>query len=108
MSKVTKLKQKQLRTTRNTSRIHGTSERPRLSITISNKNMHAQVINDDDSKTIYGATFKKTESAKVISEVVKAAKAAKVKKLVLDRRDRRYHGKLAEIADGIRKEGMEL
>ena len=95
----------------------GTTERPRLCVRISNTNISAQLIDDSTHKTLVSATTvgdKKitgtmTEKAALIgADIAKKAKAAKVKKVVLDRGSRLYHGRVQAFADAARKEGLEF
>lgn len=106
----------EFRANRTRAKIHGTAERPRLSVNISNKHIIAQIINDDESKTLAYATTvgskdkgTKTElAAKVGSEIAKKAKKAKIEKVVFDRGSRLYAGRLSALADAARKEGLEF
>ncbi len=97
--------------------VSGTTERPRLMVRITNMHVSAQVINDETHKTLAAATTvgsKKltgtmTEKAVTIgTEIAKKAKAAKVKKVVLDRGSRLYHGRVKAFADAARAEGLEF
>ncbi len=51
-----KLLNRSLRKNRVRSRVHGSAERPRLSVTISNTHVSAQLIDDDSSTTLAAAT----------------------------------------------------
>lgn len=105
-----------LRKNRVRSTVSGTSERPRLTVTITNLHISAQIINDETSTTIASATTvgKKstgtmTEKAVLVgAEIAKAAKKAKVSKVVFDRNGRIYHGRVKALADAARKEGLEF
>jgi large subunit ribosomal protein L18 len=96
--------------------VSGTADRPRLSVHISNRHIIAQVINDEAGKTLaYAASSGQkldgtmTERAAAIgNQIAKQAKTAKVKKVVLDRGSKLYHGRVAALADAARKEGLEL
>lgn len=105
-----------LRKQRIRSKVHGTAERPRLSVTITNMHVSAQLINDDTATTIATATTvgKKatgtmTEKAELIGkEIAKSAKKAKVTKVVFDRNGKIYHGRVKALADAARGEGLEF
>ena len=106
----------EFRANRTRAKIHGTAERPRLSVNISNKHIIAQVIDDDKGATLAYATTvgskekgSKTElAAKIGSEIAKKAKKAKIEKVVFDRGSRLYAGRLSALADAARKEGLEF
>lgn len=96
--------------------VSGTSERPRLSVFISNQHVSAQVIDDTKQRTLAYATTvgQKTsgtmsdKAAWVGTEIAKKAKAAKVKQVVFDRGGKLYHGRIAALADAARKAGLEF
>jgi large subunit ribosomal protein L18 len=110
------LNNKQLRKNRVRAKVSGTTERPRLSVTISNMHVSAQIIDDTVGKTLAAAstvgakaTGTVTEkAAKVGADVAKAAKKAKITKVVFDRNGRQYAGRLKALADAARKEGLEF
>jgi large subunit ribosomal protein L18 len=99
------------------ARVNGTTERPRLSIHVSNKHIVAQIIDDVTHKTVaYASTVGSkdakgtmTERATWIGETIaKAAAKAKVTKVVFDRGSKLYHGRVAALADAARKSGLEF
>jgi large subunit ribosomal protein L18 len=104
------------RATRTRATLHGTTERPRLSVHISNKHISAQIINDDDGKTIAAATTvgskhtgTLTEKATVLgAEIAKKAKANKISRVVFDRGSKQYHGRIKAVADAARENGLEF
>ncbi|MEI6237360.1 MAG: 50S ribosomal protein L18 [Candidatus Saccharibacteria bacterium] len=105
-----------LRKNRVRSTIHGTSIRPRLSVSISNLHVSAQIIDDDKCITIASATTvgekvtgTLTEKAVFIgTEIAINAKKAKVHKIVFDRNGRIYHGRVKALADAARAGGLEF
>ncbi len=108
---------KELRRQKRTrSSLHGTAARPRLSVHLSNKNISAQVINDDEGTTIAHATTlgrMEKESTSVRAEwlgteIAKNAKAKKVKSVVFDRGSHKYHGLMIHLAEAARKSGLEF
>ena len=115
MSKALALKKQNLalRKGRVRAKISGTAERPRLTVTISNLHVSAQIIDDIAQKTLVSATTvgskakgTKTELAAKIGEEI--AKKAKINTVVFDRNGRQYAGRLHALADAARKEGLEF
>ena len=104
------------RAKRTRAKIHGTSERPRLTVHFSNVHITAQVIDDDKKVTLAYVTTVGTKAtgtmteraAKVGTEIAKKAKAAKVSKVVFDRGAKLYAGRMSALADAARKEGLEF
>ena len=104
------------RAKRTRARLHGTAQRPRLSVHISNKHITAQIINDDTGKTLAYATTVGTKltgsmsekAAAIGAEIAKLGKKAKVTQVVFDRGSRLYAGRLSALADAARKEGLEF
>lgn len=107
---------KVFRAKRTRAKIHGTAERPRLSVHISNLHITAQIINDDSGKTLAYATTigsklagNKTDKATAIGkEIATKAKKAKIKTVVFDRGAKLYAGRMSALADSARKEGLEF
>ena len=97
--------------------VTGTTERPRLTVFVSNKHISAQLIDDTKHATIAGittvgqkaATGTMTERAEWVgAEIAKKAKAAKIKAVVFDRNGRLYHGRIKALADAARAGGLEF
>ena len=111
-----KILNRSLRAARVRAKISGTAERPRLTVTISNMHVSAQLIDDVKQHTIAAATTvgskhtgTMTEQAAIIgAEIAKKAKKAKITTIVFDRNGRKYAGRLASLADAARKEGLEF
>lgn len=111
-----KLLNKSLRKNRVRSKVTGTAERPRLTVTISNMHVSAQIIDDAKQHTIAAATTVGTKQTGTVTEqaaivgadIAKKAKKAKINAVVFDRNGRQYAGRLAALADAARKEGLEF
>jgi len=111
-----KLLNKSLRKNRVRSKISGTAERPRLSVTISNKHISVQLIDDVKAHTIAASTTvgtKQTGSMKeqatwIGADIAKKAKKAKITAVVFDRNGRQYAGRLSALADAAREGGLEF
>jgi large subunit ribosomal protein L18 len=116
------LQQKNARRTRRKrhvrKRISGTSERPRISIYKSNKNLYVQVIDDLDGNTLVSVSSQAGETkglkptvkdgAKLGEALGKMMKAKKISRAVFDRNGYLYHGVVKAVADGARKAGIEF
>jgi len=96
--------------------VKGTTDRPRLSVFISNLHVTAQIIDDSTGKTLAYATTvgkdasgSKTQQAEQVGKDIAAkAKKAKIKAVAFDRGSRKYHGRIKALADAARAEGMEF
>ena len=117
MSNLTKkLLNQGLRKNRIRAKISGTAVRPRLTVSISNKHVSAQIIDDTKQKTIASSTTvgaKQTgsiteQAAFIGTDIAKKAKKAKINAVVFDRNGRLYAGRLSALAEAARKEGLEF
>ncbi len=103
---------------RTRAKVQGTSERPRLSVFRSNRDIYAQLIDDENGKTLVGlsekhltskAKLKKQDAAKELGLLIaNKAKEKKVKKVVFDRGSYAYHGRVKAFAEGAREGGLEF
>ncbi|GIV00096.1 MAG: 50S ribosomal protein L18 [Actinomycetota bacterium] len=97
-------------------KISGTPERPRLSVFRSNRHIYAQLIDDLAGRTLAAASDlevgmdgTKTERARAVGRLIaERAKAAGIERAVFDRGGRRYHGRVAAVAEGAREEGLRI
>ena len=100
-------------------KIKGTSEKPRLSVFRSHKHIYAQLIDDKNSTTLafsstLDADVKKLitatatlEASKIVGEnIAQKARLKNIETVVFDRGDRPYHGRIKNVAEGARKEGL--
>lgn len=93
----------------------GTSARPRVAVFKSGQHIYAQVIDDQKNQTLVSdsdlklSTGTKSEKAlKVGEELAKKALKKNIKAVVFDRGGFRYHGRIAAIAEGLRKGGLSF
>jgi large subunit ribosomal protein L18 len=110
--------QKRLRRRRRVrAKIRGSAERPRLSVYRSNRGVFAQLINDDDGKTLAAVNWTegdlkglaRMEQAKKAGEILaKRATDAGVQTCVFDRGGYRYHGRVKALAEGAREGGLKF
>ena len=102
-------------------KINGTSQKPRLTVFRSNKNIYAQLIDDTKGITICSASTSETEvkaklektsnveAAKVVGQLVGTRAVEKgVKEIVFDRSGYVYHGKVQALADAAREAGLQF
>ena len=100
------------------SKVHGTTERPRLAVFRSLKHMYAQVIDDASGKTIVSASSRDKDAgtkganaaaAKALGALIaKKAKDKGIKQVVFDRGGYLYHGNIKALADAARENGLEF
>jgi large subunit ribosomal protein L18 len=98
------------------AKISGTSERPRLSVFRSNKNIYAQLIDDLAGKTLIAVSSSTTTEAEnksaasiaVGKELATKAQAQGITEVVFDRSGYLYHGRIKALADGAREAGLKF
>ena len=97
------------------NKISGTTERPRMSVFISNKQNYVQIINDETGRTLVAASSlgmetmpKKEQAAKVGELIAKKALEAGISAVVFDRNGYLYHGRVKEVADAARNGGLKF
>jgi large subunit ribosomal protein L18 len=100
-------------------KVSGVSQKPRLSVFRSNSDIYAQLIDDDNGKTLASASSRdkdilaqkgtKIEKSKLVGNVI-ARKAGELglKNCVFDRGGNLYHGRIKALADGAREGGLEF
>ncbi|PIY80576.1 MAG: 50S ribosomal protein L18 [Candidatus Pacebacteria bacterium CG_4_10_14_0_8_um_filter_42_14] len=107
----------QLRQNRVRANMHGTAERPRLSVSRSNKHLSVQAIDDDAGVTIVGMSDKqlakkkttKTEAGKLLALALgKALIEKKIKKASFDRGKNAYLGRIRSFAESVREAGIKV
>ena len=91
----------------------------RISVTKSLNNLSAQIIDDKLKKTLVSASsiekdikekkVKKMEKSKLIGEILaKRAKEKNIKEVYFDRGENKYHGRIKNFADSLRKNGLKF
>jgi large subunit ribosomal protein L18 len=89
------------------AKLYGTAERPRLSVFKSNTRVYVQAIDDAAQKTVVQAAS--TKGAKELAEIIATRlKEKKIASGIFDRGASRYHGFMKELADTIRKNGIQI
>lgn len=109
-----------LRKERIKKKIRGSSERPRLFVYRSLRQMYAQVIDDGSGNTMVSDStclkdFKsknmsgKISDAQMVGErIAKKALSLGIKRVVFDRGGWPYHGRIKALAEAARKTGLEF
>ena len=99
--------------------VSGTPECPRLSVYRSNNEIHVQLIDDINSKTLLSAStiakaiksqsITKIEKAKLVGkEIAEKAVQAGITTIVFDRSGYLYHGRIKSLAEAARENGLKF
>jgi large subunit ribosomal protein L18 len=117
--KLNTTKRKRFRVSNKVKKV-ASSDRYRLSVSRSSKNIFAQIIDDSKNITLLSASsiekdikssekLNKTEMSKIVAEkLAKKAQEKKITKIYFDRGIYRYHGRIKAFAETLRKNGMEF
>ncbi|MCL2809323.1 MAG: 50S ribosomal protein L18 [Treponema sp.] len=99
-------------------RINGTAERPRMTVTKSNKSLSVQIIDDTKGFTLVSASSLEKDLKDIKANIKGAAQLGEVvgkrllerniKAVVFDRNGYLYHGIVKALADGTRKAGINF
>ena len=117
--KLDTIKRKKFRVSNKLKKV-ASSNRFRLSIFRSSKNITAQIIDDSKNITLLSASsvekdirskdkVNKTDLSKIVAErLAKKAQEKKITKIFFDRGVYKYHGRIKVFAETLRKNGMEF
>lgn len=102
-------------------KINGTSQRPRLSVNRSLKHIYAQIIDDENGKTLAHASSLSPEVKGNIGEggkikvaqsvgqlIAQKAKEHQIEGVIFDRSSYLYHGRVKALAEAAREEGLKF
>jgi len=102
-------------------RVFGTTERPRLTVFRSLKNLYAQIIDDEKGVTVCEASSRSKDlqskipsggnipAAKLVgAALAERAKAKNIEQVCFDRNGYRYHGRVKALADAAREAGLKF
>ena len=117
MKKLNNSKKRALRTRKKIKSV--STNRYRISIFKSLKNISAQIIDDKEKKTLVSVSStekvikankkKKSETSTLTGEILaKRAVEKKITKVYFDRGSYKYHGRIKLFADSLRKNGLEF
>jgi len=116
------MKKKQLRRKKIKRRIrgivNGTSEKPRMTIFRSNKEIYVQLIDDSVGNTLVSASSVKLKKTKSITKSLIASEVGKIiaeksiklgiNRVMFDRNGYLYHGRVKMLAEGARDGGLKF
>ena len=99
--------------------VKGTNEVPRLNVFRSNKNIFAQIIDDEANKTLVSASSidkelklengGNIEAATKVGELIATrGKAAGFEDVIFDRGGYLYHGRVQALAESARENGLKF
>lgn len=119
ITKLDKNKVRKKRHARVRSKLSGTEARPRLNVYRSNKNIYAQLIDDEKGVTLASASTLEKElgsdangnvaAAEKVGELIaKRAVEKGIKSVVFDRGGYLYHGRVKALAESARENGLEF
>jgi large subunit ribosomal protein L18 len=113
--------QRRRRRQRVRNRVKRDSVRPRMSVFRSLKHIYVQIIDDENGKTLASASTADKEvraavgyggncqAARAVGKAIaQRALAAGINQVAFDRREYRYHGRVAALADAARDAGLDL
>jgi large subunit ribosomal protein L18 len=114
---IEKSRRRTRRRTRIRGKVHGTPERPRLSVYRSNRGIFAQLVDDEAGRTLAAVSWTEPE-LRTLNPMDKATKAgellaqrardASLESCVFDRGGYRYHGRVKALAEGARTGGLKF
>ncbi len=103
------------------AKVKGTAERPRVHVAKTNLYVYTQVVDDGANRVLAAAStlekaFRemsaktKTKEACVIlgGLLARRLKDKKIERVVFDRGNYPYHGRIKALADALRKEGIQF
>jgi large subunit ribosomal protein L18 len=99
------------------AKIHGSAERPRVSIFRSNRGISAQLIDDRQGRTLVAVAWTEPELRELARMeqaqqagrlLAERAKSAGIERAVFDRGGYQYHGRVKALAEGAREAGLVL
>jgi large subunit ribosomal protein L18 len=115
MTVLTKPAKRLKRRRRVRAKVHGTAERPRISVFRSNRGISAQLIDDDRGHTLAAVEWIEADvrglasgdQPRRVGELfAERAKAAGIEQAVFDRGGYQYHGRVKALAEGAREGGL--
>ena len=101
------------------TKLHGTAQKPRLSVFRSNSDIYAQLIDDNNGFTLAACSSRdkdiiamggtKVEKSMNVGKALAAkAKVLGLEGCIFDRGGYLYHGRVKSVADGAREGGLKF
>src|SRR5580700_8862175 len=101
------------------TKLHGTAQKPRLSVFRSNNDIYVQLVDDNNGTTLAAANSRQKDiaalggtkvakSLNVGKAIAEKAKALGIETCVFDRGGYLYHGRVKSVADGAREGGLKF
>ena len=117
MKKISSQDKRKLRNRKKLKKVN--VKRFRISVSKSLNNLSAQIIDDNNKKTLVSASsvekeikskkIKKIEKSNLIGEILaKRAKEKNIVQVYFDRGGNKYHGRIKAFADTLRKNGLKF
>ncbi len=98
---------------RTRSNIYGTAQKPRISVFRSNRYLYAQVIDDENARTLavadgktMGLKANKKDAKDIAYALADKLKSQGIRQVVFDRNGYLYHGVIAAFADSLREKDV--
>lgn len=101
-------------------KISGTADKPRMRVFRSNRNIYAQLIDDEQGRTLAACSTgdkefaadepaNKSEQARKVGLLIASkAKDLGIEKVVFDRGGYLYHGRVKALSEGAREGGLQF
>tara|TARA_B100001248_G_scaffold88756_1_gene65322 strand:+ start:915 stop:1268 length:354 start_codon:yes stop_codon:yes gene_type:complete len=117
MKKISKKIKRKLRNRKKLKQVN--NNKYRISVSKSLNNLSAQIIDDNQKKTLVSVSstekeikakkIKKMEKSNLIGEILaKRAKEKNISKVYFDRGEHKYHGRVKTFAETLRKNGLKF
>ena len=117
---LTKIERRQRIKLRIRKNIHGSSEKPRLSVFRSNRDIYVQLIDDHKGHTLLAVSSRnkeiaektgvnKTEKARLVGKLAAEKLIEKgISEVIFDRNGYLYHGRVKALAEAAREGGLKF
>ena len=99
-------------------KVNGSKDRPRVTVRFTNKNIHAQCIDDVNGHTLSAISTNNSDFKTVLPNLEGATKLGEafgdvltkngVNTIVFDRAGRKYHGSIKAFADSLRSKNIKF